>query len=60
LIEREDLLGLAKLDGKVAVITCGAIGIGIEIARYFLKAGAKVVLVIYTRNYSANPKQTLM
>jgi NAD(P)-dependent dehydrogenase (short-subunit alcohol dehydrogenase family) len=39
-----DLAGLLKLDGKVAIVTGAASGMGREIARYLAAAGASVVI----------------
>lgn len=37
--------GVNSLTGKVAAVTGAASGIGLECARSFLRAGAKVVLI---------------
>lgn len=50
---------MAKLVGKVAIITGGAGGIGIETAELFLKEGAKVVLVGRTRESLMKAKSEL-
>lgn len=42
--ENKSLNELTRLDGQVAVITGGAVGIGLQIARRFGEAGAHVVL----------------
>ena len=34
-----------KLDGKVAIITGGAMGNGLAIVKVFLKCGAEVVII---------------
>ena len=34
-----------KLDGKVAIVTGGAMGIGLGIVNVFLKYGAKVIIL---------------
>ena len=44
-----------KLDGKVAVITGGAMGNGLGIVKVFLKYGADVVII----DYSDKLQQTL-
>ena len=44
-----------KLDGKVAIITGGAMGNGLGIVRVFLKYGADVVII----DYSDKLQQTL-
>ena len=37
-----------KLDGKVAVVTGGAMGNGLGIVKVFLKYGAKVIILDYS------------
>ena len=51
-----------KLDGKVAIITGGAMGNGLGIVKVFLKYGADVVIIDYSDKLQAtlqelkNPK----
>ena len=44
-----------KLDGKVAIITGGAMGNGLGIVKVFLKYGAEVIII----DYSDKLQQTL-
>ena len=37
-----------KLDGKIAVVTGGAMGNGLGIVKVFLKYGAKVIILDYS------------
>ena len=45
---------MGKLDGKVAVVTGGAMGNGLGVVKVFLKYGASVVVLDYSDQLSAS------